>query len=55
VHKKVGDAVATGDSLVSVHVNDRTRLDEALAMLRRAIRVGPEAPPPRALVHAVLQ
>jgi pyrimidine-nucleoside phosphorylase len=55
LHKKVGDAVAAGDSLVSVHVNDRRRLDEALAMLRGAIRVGPEAPPPRPLVHAVLQ
>jgi pyrimidine-nucleoside phosphorylase len=55
LRKKVGDAVATGDSLVSVHVSDRRRLDEALAMLRRAIRIGPEAPPPRPLVHAVLQ
>ena len=55
LRKKVGDAVAAGDSLVSVHVNDRRRLDEALAMLRAAIRVGPEAPPPRPLVHAVLQ
>jgi pyrimidine-nucleoside phosphorylase len=55
LRRKVGDAVAAGDSLVSVHVNDRRRLDEALAMLRRAIRVGPEAPPPRPLVHAVLQ
>ncbi|HEU0109152.1 MAG TPA: thymidine phosphorylase [Vicinamibacteria bacterium] len=55
LRKKVGDAVAAGDSLVSVHVNDRRRLDESLAMLRRAIRVGPEAPPPRPLVHAVLQ
>jgi pyrimidine-nucleoside phosphorylase len=55
LRKKVGDAVAAGDSLVSVHVNDRGRLDEALAMLRGAIRVGPEAPPPRPLVQAVLQ
>jgi pyrimidine-nucleoside phosphorylase/thymidine phosphorylase len=55
LRKKVGDAVAEGDSLVSVHVNDRRRLDEALAMLRGAIRVGPEAPPPRSLVRAVLQ
>jgi pyrimidine-nucleoside phosphorylase/thymidine phosphorylase len=55
LRKKVGDAVAAGDSLVSVHVNDRRRLDEALAMLRGAIRVGPEAPPPRSLVRAVLQ
>jgi len=55
LRKKVGDAVAAGDSLASVHVSDRRRLDEALAMLGRAIRVGPQAPPPRPLVHAVLQ
>ena len=55
LRKKVGDAVAPGEPLATVHVNDRGRLDEALAMLRRAIRVGPEAPPPRPLVHAVLQ
>jgi pyrimidine-nucleoside phosphorylase len=55
LRKKVGDAVAAGDSLASVHVSDRRHLDEALAMLGRAIRVGPQAPPPRPLVHAVLQ
>ena len=55
LRKKVGDAVAAGESLATVHVNDRRRLDEALAMLRRAIHVGPETPPPRPLVHAVLQ
>jgi pyrimidine-nucleoside phosphorylase len=55
LRKKVGEPVAAGESLATVHVNDRRRLDEALAMLRRAIRVGPEAPAPRPLVHAVLQ
>jgi len=55
LRKKVGDPVAAGESLATVHVNDRRRLDEALAMLRRAIRVGAEAPAPRPLVHAVLQ
>jgi pyrimidine-nucleoside phosphorylase/thymidine phosphorylase len=55
LRKKVGDEVAAGESLATVHLNDRGRMDEALAMLRRAIRVGPEAPPPRRLVHAVLQ
>jgi pyrimidine-nucleoside phosphorylase len=54
LRKKVGDAVAAGETLLTVHVNDRRRLDEALALLRRAVRIGPEAPPPRPLVHAVL-
>jgi len=54
LRKKVGQAVERGEPLVTVHVNDRRRLDEALAMLREAIRIGDEAPPPRPLVHAVL-
>jgi len=53
--KKVGDAVSTGEPLATVHVSDRRRLDEALAMLRRAIRIGAEAPAPRPLVHAVME
>jgi pyrimidine-nucleoside phosphorylase/thymidine phosphorylase len=55
LRKKVGDTVSAGEPLATVHVSDRRRLDEALAMLRRALRIGPEAPPPRPLVHAVLQ
>ena len=55
LRKKVGDAVSTGEPLATVHVSDRRRLDEALAMLRRAIRIGAEAPAPRPLVHAVME
>ena len=55
LRKKVGDAVSAGEPLATVHVNDRRRLDEALAMLRGAIRIGPEAPAPRPLVHAVME
>jgi pyrimidine-nucleoside phosphorylase len=55
LHKKVGDAVASGDPLASVHVNDRGRLEEATSMLRASIRIGEEPSAPRPLVHAVLQ
>jgi pyrimidine-nucleoside phosphorylase len=55
LRKKVGDPVAPGESLVTVHVNDRRRLDDVLALLRHAILVGADAPPPRPLVHAILQ
>jgi len=55
LRKKVGDAVSTGEPLATVHVSDRRRLDEALAMLRCAIRIGAEAPAPRPLVHAVME
>jgi pyrimidine-nucleoside phosphorylase len=54
LRKKVGEAVRAGEPLVTVHVNDRARLDEALTRLRGAIHVGSAAPAPRPLVHAVL-
>jgi thymidine phosphorylase len=43
-HKKVGDPVAVGEPMVTVHFGDRGRLEPALARLRSAIAVGPEAP-----------
>jgi pyrimidine-nucleoside phosphorylase len=55
LRRKVGDSVSAGDSLATAHVGDRRRLEEAVAMLRRAIRIGPEAPAPRPLVHAVME
>jgi pyrimidine-nucleoside phosphorylase len=53
LHKKVGDLVVHGEPLLTVHVNDRARLDDALALLRDAVQVGPEAPPPVPLVREV--
>jgi pyrimidine-nucleoside phosphorylase len=54
LHKKVGDLVIKGEPLLTLHVNDRRRLDEARQRLREAIRVAPEAPGRTALIHAVL-
>jgi pyrimidine-nucleoside phosphorylase len=54
LHKKVGDAVEKGEPLVTLHVNDRGRLDEAMALLRSAFRVAPEAVAPGPLIRAVL-
>jgi pyrimidine-nucleoside phosphorylase len=53
LRKKVGDLVVQGEPLLTVHVNDRARLDDALAILRDAIQVGPEAPPAVPLVREV--
>jgi pyrimidine-nucleoside phosphorylase/thymidine phosphorylase len=55
LRKKVGDPVESGEPLATVHVNDRGRLEEALAELRGAIEVGAEAVPARPLVHDVLE
>jgi pyrimidine-nucleoside phosphorylase/thymidine phosphorylase len=55
LRKKVGDPVEVGEPLATIHVNDRSRLDEAVGLLRHAIRVGAEPITPRPLIHAVLQ
>jgi thymidine phosphorylase len=53
-HKKVGDPVAANEPIVTVHVDSRTRLDAALALLRGAIEVRPQAPQPSRLVIDIL-
>ena len=54
LHKKVGDPVEKGEPLLTLHVNDRTRLDESLAMAKSAFRIGPTAPAPMPLVRSIL-
>jgi pyrimidine-nucleoside phosphorylase/thymidine phosphorylase len=54
LHKKVGDPVRQGESLMTLHVNDRGRLEEATRLLRQAVRVAREAPPATPLVRLVL-
>ncbi len=54
IHKKIGSAVQKGEPLCTLHYNARARRDAALAMVRGAWRIAPEAPPPRRLVHRVI-
>ena len=54
LHKKVGDLVLPNEPLITMHVNDRSRVDEARAVLEAAVEIGPEAPPSVALVREVL-
>ncbi|HUG53020.1 MAG TPA: thymidine phosphorylase [Vicinamibacteria bacterium] len=53
--RKVGEAVAAGEPLATLHVRGRRGLDEALARLRAAVTVGTERVAPRPVVRAVLQ
>lgn len=56
LHKKVGDEVAAGEPLCTVHYNSDQRLDEALSMLRVGYHVAPVAPEtPRTLIHQVIE
>jgi thymidine phosphorylase len=54
LHKKVGDVVIKGEPLLTLHVNDPRRMDGALALLRGAIRIAPQAPARAPLIQAVL-
>jgi pyrimidine-nucleoside phosphorylase/thymidine phosphorylase len=54
LRKKVGDVVMQGEPLLTLHVNDRRRLDAATQILRDAVRVAPEAPPRSALIQSIL-
>jgi pyrimidine-nucleoside phosphorylase len=53
-HKKVGDPVAAGEPIVTVHAGDASRRDAALARLSGAIVVAAEAPPRGPLVLDIL-
>jgi thymidine phosphorylase len=54
LHKKVGDLVVHGEPLLTLHVNDRSRLEAATALLRTAVKLGPEAPPAAPLVREIV-
>jgi pyrimidine-nucleoside phosphorylase len=53
-HKKVGDPVAAGEPIVTVHVGKASRREAALGRLREAIVVGAEAPARGPLVLEIL-
>jgi len=55
LHKKVGDVVSAGEPLATLHVNDTAREEDAIALIRSAIHIGPAAPPPTTLVRLVIQ
>jgi thymidine phosphorylase len=53
--RKVGDAVARGDVLATLHFNDQARLAAALARLDGAFEIGSEPAPARPLVRRVIE
>jgi pyrimidine-nucleoside phosphorylase len=54
IHKKVGDLVIEGEPLFTVHVNERRRLDEVLALLGQTVTLAAEAPERKPMIQAVL-
>jgi pyrimidine-nucleoside phosphorylase len=55
LHKKVGDPVAAGEALCTVHYNSEDRAVRAISLLQESFRVG-DVPPAhkRPLVHRVI-
>jgi pyrimidine-nucleoside phosphorylase len=55
VHKKVGDAVQSGEPLCTLHYNSETRLQEARLLLERAWQITPTpSSATRPLIHKVI-
>jgi pyrimidine-nucleoside phosphorylase len=50
VAAKPGEELAEGDPILELHYRDRGRLDQAIALARRAIEMGDERPAPRSLI-----
>jgi pyrimidine-nucleoside phosphorylase len=56
LNKKVGDEVAAGEPLCTVHYNSNARLAEALELLRGGYHIAPVAPEtPRTLIHQIIE
>ena len=52
LHKKYGDAVKKGDSLVTLYTSKENALADAEKMYREAIAIGDTQPPKEPLVYA---
>jgi len=52
---KPGDVVEEGLPVLELHIDDPSRLPDALEALRGAIQIGPEPPPPRSLIIDVIR
>lgn len=51
IHKKVGDAVQTGEPLFTIHANDKNKLAEAREMVLNAFQIRDESVPPLPLFY----
>ena len=54
IHKRLGDEVAEGESLCTVHYNQDARLAHAMRLLDESFEIGTVAPPPMPLVRKII-
>ena len=54
IHKKIGDSVETGEALATLHYNNRSGLERAIALIQDAYEIGKQEPAAFQLVHEVI-
>jgi pyrimidine-nucleoside phosphorylase len=54
LHKKVGDPVAAGEPLATIHYNQESRAERARQLILESCRIGDVAPSTRPLVHKII-
>lgn len=55
LRRKLGDRVAAGEPLCTIHYNSETQAGEAAALLQTSFTIAESAPPKKPLVHRVIQ
>jgi pyrimidine-nucleoside phosphorylase len=55
LHKKRGDKVQAGDTLVTIHANEETLLQNALKELQDAFQIAEQPPVDRALIYKIIE
>ena len=55
MHKRMGDFVAGGEAIATMYVNDESRLDAAVTVLKGAIELGADKPADAPMVHGIVQ
>jgi pyrimidine-nucleoside phosphorylase len=54
LHKKVGDRVAAGESLATIHYNSQAKAARARELIEESCEIAETAPPKRPLIHRVI-
>lgn len=55
MHKRRGDRIEKDEPLATLYVNDETRLDDAMAMMRGAVAISDEKPGHMPMVYGVIE
>ena len=52
LHKRIGEAIASGESIATVYAKDQESADIAIAAIQQQVVISPEQVPPCKLIHA---